>query len=186
MAGDRVRQLELPPIVAFVVDQSFTLGIVHAQRQQLGADVDDLAGLAVEAHRLIVVLAHDQPVSEAEYCLADTDLRCAGRRRVQAGLECRIQRAHPDRCGVLRRDDLRAEAHRAFDDQPLGMDSLILARGSGAQDVHVARRGRARHGQLAVIDGVGGFDDRRALALAFDDREQRERYPTAGDQIPQH
>src|SRR5207249_7723684 len=39
--------------------------------------------------------------------------------------------------------------------------------GSGAQDVHVAGGGRARHGQLAVIDGVGGFDDRRALALAL-------------------
>ena len=43
LAGDCVRQLELRPVVADILDQALLLRILHAQRDLLGTDVDDLA-----------------------------------------------------------------------------------------------------------------------------------------------
>src|SRR6266702_2385407 len=70
MTGDGIRELELRPVLAFVVDEPLALSVLHAQRQRCGANVHDLARLAVETKGHVIVLADKKPVSESKDHLA--------------------------------------------------------------------------------------------------------------------
>jgi hypothetical protein len=68
---------------------------------------------------------------------------------------------------VLRRDDLSVETLRTLNHEPLRVLALVLDGRLGAQDAQIAGRSQASHRQLATVDRVGCFDDRRACALTF-------------------
>src|SRR5712692_9706985 len=116
MAGDGIRQLELRPVLASVVDEPLALSVLHAQRQRCGTDVDDLARLAVETERHVVVLADKKPVSEPKDDIA-TCLHLGFPRlwRVQARLQRAIERGVTGRRVVLRAENLGAEANSTLD-----------------------------------------------------------------------
>src|SRR6266568_9490050 len=127
MTGDGIRELELRPVFAFVLDEPLALRVFHAQRQRCGANVHDLASLAVETERYVIVLADKKPVSEPKDDVA-TCLHLGFPRlwRVQARLQRAIERGDPGRRVVLRAGDLGAEADSTLDYQPLGVRALVL------------------------------------------------------------
>ena len=135
---------------------------------------------------MIVVLADNQPVAQPEdHVVGNPDLRPRCLRRVQSRLERAIQRGHSNGRRVLGCEDLGVEPNGAFDNQSLRVDALVLGGWPGVQDVQIARRVRASHRELAVVDAMRSLDDGRALALALDHGQQRNRDAAAGNQVAQ-